>query len=312
MHGGSQKAHTCLTDFLCPRHYAQLERDFSAPNRARWRTPPFPDNSFAQESSRRTYVYFSTKVVGWDGFGDFIGDGSAIARGRRYEQKSWSEFFSGCQDRNPCQPGAGLTDRERMLLDRVEQLEKRVAELEAKGPKTESAATSPAAPAGQPLAEAASAPSIGLGAPSLAGVSTSTATNSSPASAAGIGPKQDQAVTHVGANAKPQKAEPFAFADWTWLNGNSRTKDSPLDTKYFTGEFRADTSYIYDFAHPQDHTLVGSSESGRTDEFQVQQLGIGGDFHVGNVRGRLMTQFGMYSTMPRAMTRPPARSMESG
>ena len=34
-----------------------------------------------------------------------------------------------------------------------------------------------------------------------------------------------------------------------------------------------------------------------TGEFQIQQLGIGGDFHVDNVRGRLMTQFGMYSTM---------------
>ncbi len=93
------------------------------------------------------------------------------------------------------------------------------------------------------------------------------------------------------------KSEPFAFADFTWLNGNSRTKDSPLDTRVFTGEFRADTSYIYDFAHPRDHTLGGTTESGRTGEVQVQQLGIGGDFHWQNVRGRLMTQFGMYSTM---------------
>src|SRR3984957_12994750 len=96
---------------------------------------------------------------------------------------------------------------------------------------------------------------------------------------------------------KPTPAEPFAFADWTWLNGNSRTHDSPLATKYFTPEFRADVSYIYDFHHPQDHTLVGTTESGRTGEVQVQQLGIGGDFNVGNVRGRLMTQFGLYSTM---------------
>ena len=90
---------------------------------------------------------------------------------------------------------------------------------------------------------------------------------------------------------------PFAFADFTWLNGNARTKDSPLETKVFTGEFRVDTSYIFHFAHPADHTLIGTSESGRTDEFHVQQLGIGGDFHYDNVIGRLMTQFGMYSTM---------------
>jgi len=91
--------------------------------------------------------------------------------------------------------------------------------------------------------------------------------------------------------------EPFAFADFTWLNGNARTKDSPLASPYFTGEFRADVNFIADFNHPSDHTLVGTSESGRTSEVQVQQLGIGGDFHCGPVRGRLMTQLGMYSTM---------------
>jgi hypothetical protein len=93
------------------------------------------------------------------------------------------------------------------------------------------------------------------------------------------------------------KPEPFAFADFSWLNGNSRQSESVLDTKYFTGEFRADMNFVYDFNHPQDHTLVGSSELGRTDEIQVQQLGIGGDFHWNDVRGRLMTQFGLYSTM---------------
>ncbi|MDR3670097.1 MAG: outer membrane beta-barrel protein [Holophaga sp.] len=92
-------------------------------------------------------------------------------------------------------------------------------------------------------------------------------------------------------------ADPFAFADFTWLNGNSRQNQSLLDTKYFTGEFRADVNYVYDFNHPKDHTIVGSCETGRTNEVQVQQLGIGGDFHYDNVRGRLMTQFGLDSTM---------------
>ncbi|HEY4132804.1 MAG TPA: outer membrane beta-barrel protein, partial [Gemmatimonadaceae bacterium] len=104
-----------------------------------------------------------------------------------------------------------------------------------------------------------------------------------------------------------KKPDPFAFADFTWLNGNSRTKDSPINTPYFTGEFRADISYIGDFNHPQDHTLIGTSESGRTNEIQLQQLGIGGDFHCGNVRGRLMTQFGLYSTMTPRNDASPGR-----
>jgi hypothetical protein len=107
--------------------------------------------------------------------------------------------------------------------------------------------------------------------------------------------------------ASPKPTEPFVFADWTWLNGNPRTKDAVLDTKAFTGEFRADISYIHSFNNPKDHTLSGTSESGRTSEFQVQQLGIGGDFHWEHVRGRLMTQFGMYSTMTPRNDASPAR-----
>ena len=101
------------------------------------------------------------------------------------------------------------------------------------------------------------------------------------------------------------KPVPFDWADWTWLTGNARTKDSPLDSKLFTGEFRLDATYLYDFNNPKDHTLAGSSEQARTQEFQVTQLGVGGDFHYDNVRGRLMTQFGMYSRADAAQRREP-------
>ncbi len=99
---------------------------------------------------------------------------------------------------------------------------------------------------------------------------------------------------------KKKPAEPFAFADWTWLNGAPRTKDIPVDTKFFTPEVRFDVNYLYDYNHPIDHTLVGTSEGARTNEFQLQHLGIGGDFHFDNVRGRVLTQLGTYAiTQPR-------------
>jgi hypothetical protein len=102
------------------------------------------------------------------------------------------------------------------------------------------------------------------------------------------------------APADAKRTEPFAFADFSWLTGSPRTKDLPLDTKAFTGEFRVDTSFTHSFNHPTDNTITGSSEVFRSGEFQVTQLGVGGDVHVDNVRGRLMTQFGMYSqTTPR-------------
>ena len=45
------------------------------------------------------------------------------------------------------------------------------------------------------------------------------------------------------------KSEPFAFADFTWLTGNARTKDTPYATKFFTPEIRSDANYTYDFRH---------------------------------------------------------------
>jgi hypothetical protein len=98
----------------------------------------------------------------------------------------------------------------------------------------------------------------------------------------------------------PAKQEPFSDADWTWLNGNPRTKEIFWDTKFFTPEIRADMNYVVDFNHPTDHSIGGSSELFRSSEVQLEQFGVGGDFHYDNVRARLMTQFGMYSaTTPR-------------
>jgi hypothetical protein len=102
------------------------------------------------------------------------------------------------------------------------------------------------------------------------------------------------------AAAPEKKPEPFAFADFSWVPGNYGASERPLSIQAFTGEFRVDTAYHYDFSNPQDDTISGSSEVFRHGEMQLTQLGIGGDFNYNNVQGRLMTQFGMYSqTTPR-------------
>jgi Putative beta-barrel porin-2, OmpL-like. bbp2 len=94
----------------------------------------------------------------------------------------------------------------------------------------------------------------------------------------------------------PEKSAPFAFANWTWLNGNPRTETPAFDSKFFTPEIRSDVDYTYDFRHPKDDTIGGSSEIFRANEVQLTQMGVGGDFHYDQVRARFMTQFGMYST----------------
>ncbi len=250
-----------------------------------------------------------------------------------------SEAGGGAKAEKKPDAPAALTERERLLLDRVEQLERRVEELEAKGgtgkkadetsetakvapeTKTSTTATNSGGATGSSGSIAvsekpntsSSSDVADMGRSNTAPVhdpagteSTANATSStestSVASAGTAEPAAAPAAAAVGTQGatKAAPAEPFAFADWTWLNGNARTKDSPMDTKFFTPEIRADVDYVYDFNHPKDDTIGGSSEVFRSDEVQVTQLGVGGDFHYDNVRARVMTQFGLYSqTTPR-------------
>jgi len=89
---------------------------------------------------------------------------------------------------------------------------------------------------------------------------------------------------------------PFAYGDFTWLNGTSRNKDTVLDTKFFTPEVRFDTHYMQDFNEPIDHTIVGATESFRSGEVQIEQASVGGDFHWQNVRGRILFMQGLFAT----------------
>jgi hypothetical protein len=108
------------------------------------------------------------------------------------------------------------------------------------------------------------------------------------------------AKTEAQAPAKPEPAVPFAFADWTWLNGNPRNKDVVWDSKFFTPEIRFDAHYISSFNNPKDDSLGGSTETFRSNEFQIEQISFGGDFHWDNVRARVLTMAGMFGvTTPR-------------
>ncbi len=86
--------------------------------------------------------------------------------------------------------------------------------------------------------------------------------------------------------------EPFAWGDFTWLNGGTRQTTRLLDTKYFTPQFDADINYTYSLNNPIDHTIVGSTATFRHNELELAFVGIGGDVHAGPVRGRIFFQFG--------------------
>jgi hypothetical protein len=81
-----------------------------------------------------------------------------------------------------------------------------------------------------------------------------------------------------------------------WMNGTPREHTPIFDTKFFTPEIRLDMNYLQSGNHPNDHTIVGSTEEFRSGEFQIEQVSFGGDFHWDNVRARFLSMFGMFAT----------------
>jgi hypothetical protein len=185
-----------------------------------------------------------------------------------------------CSAQTPAQPdaSAGPTVAQDPAVADIEKelaaMKARIEQLEAEL-KSRTAATQPAVSGISPVKVVEPAPAA---APTQA-MTTQPVSDSSTA-----------------ASAKKEKIAPFSDWDWTWLNGNPRNKDTAFDSKFFTPEIRADVTYTYDFNKPVDDSMGGSSELFRSNEIQLEQLGIGGDFHYDNVRARFMTQFGMYST----------------
>ena len=94
-----------------------------------------------------------------------------------------------------------------------------------------------------------------------------------------------------------QSSEPFAWGDFTWLNGNDRRHSQLLETKYFTGRFLLDVNYTASNRHPIDQTVVGSTALARDNTFELSVVALGGDFHYDNVRASLLLQLGTRATV---------------
>jgi hypothetical protein len=172
------------------------------------------------------------------------------------------------------------------LKARIDQLEKEIQETRA------------AAGAGDPAAALKAATKELVG-----GNGSAMPQSATPPVTSGLAVTPEAAQSNVTVAATPTTPAPpnphapaFSDWDWTWLNGNPRNKDVAFDSKFFTPEIRADVTYNYDFNRPKDNTMSGSSELFRANEIQLEQLGLGGDFHLDNAHARVMTQFGMYST----------------
>jgi hypothetical protein len=210
---------------------------------------------------------------------------------------------------------APLTAREKQLLDRLDHLEQRLAAMEAKEANSAQAAVANASPAhssDQLLTASlnpAATPSRTVPAPAPPQPAAPEQTPTPQQSSGRAGPiaspptpiappdhRLPEALQAPDAPPAVDNDTPFAFGDFSWLNGTARTKDTVLDTKFFTPEARFDTHYMEDFNQPNDHTIVGSTESFRSGEVQIEQISVGGDFHWQGVRGRILIMDGLFAT----------------
>ena len=162
---------------------------------------------------------------------------------------------------------------------KIEAMEKRIEQLEGEVKDARAAA----------LADSSDTAAMKEAEKAMVAGSSATPTAAS-AAVQSAGPAAAPAAPEINAQVTT-KGEPFP-GDWTWVNNNGHAEDSPMATKYFTPEFRSDANYTIDMNHPEDDTMGGSTETFRSDEWQLEQISIGGDFRIQNVRGRFLCMCG--------------------
>ncbi|HZY73154.1 MAG TPA: hypothetical protein VFE22_08620, partial [Edaphobacter sp.] len=134
------------------------------------------------------------------------------------------EEDNGVTGSKPNDTHSASPDSNAALLQELEAMRKRIEQLEAQV-KAQSAATlnTGAVDAATPLQTSRRAL---LNQPTAAIADPST-TPSPAITSASVEKSETPIATHA-------KAAPFAFADFTWLNGNPRTKEPAFDSKFFT------------------------------------------------------------------------------
>ncbi len=108
--------------------------------------------------------------------------------------------------------------------------------------------------------------------------------------------------TEVLSQQDSARSEPFAWGDFTWLQGNNRQHDALLKGKYVTGGVTVDVNYNYSFHEPVDHTNSGSTATFRSNEFNLSYIEAGGELFdpASGARAKVMLQYGTRATgVPR-------------
>src|SRR5262249_11770719 len=136
--------------------------------------------------------------------------------------------------------------------------------------------------------------------PAVAGAPVAAPAATAAATAAAVAAGGPEALQAPGPGPAGGTQTPFAGGGLGGGNRTGRGTPAVFDTKFFTPEVRFDVNYLQSLNHPNDHTIVGSTEEFRSGEFQIEQVSIGGNFHWHNVQARFLSMFGMFAvTTPR-------------
>lgn len=92
---------------------------------------------------------------------------------------------------------------------------------------------------------------------------------------------------------------PFDGYDVGWINGQNRNQNAPLlavkdkdGSTLLTGTVLVDGYFNYNFARPKDNTQTNSFSTGRTNEFQLNQVSVGIESNYKNMIARVFLQAG--------------------
>ena len=113
-----------------------------------------------------------------------------------------------------------------------------------------------------------------------------------------LGQTTETATAQNPATAATDSKIPFDGMDLSWINGQNRQQNFPLQFKdkdgetVLTGTAFLDGNYNYNFARPLDHTQTISAVMGRTNEFSLALASVGLETNYKNIIGRLWLQTG--------------------
>jgi hypothetical protein len=147
-------------------------------------------------------------------------------------------------------------------------------------------------------------------------MAASSGTVSAQATASGntATPDEDDSVE---ASSRPVKV-PFEGYDMTWINGQNRQTDFPLQLKdksgnpFVTGVAFVDAYYNRNFNNPIDNTQTISSAIGRNNEITLNMISLGLDVSYRNIIGRVFLQYGQMGSIVQDLDGSVAHGRNTG